>query len=156
EGEAAFQIEGIGTVTTRGALSAAALDELSRAWPASLPFEDLARALLAAGLIEDSAEGRHKLAGPVMALLTLSALSVSVAPARGPPWGPPPAGPRSARLLAAREGWLPTLRHTAFRLDEVGRLIAPLLDGTHDRSALLEVLLREHRAGRLPVRYKGA
>jgi hypothetical protein len=156
DGEAVFRLESGGTVTLRGELAAAALDELSRAWPASLPFEGLFGALARAGRVEDSAEGRHQLASLLMHLHGVSAVSASVAPARSVPLSRTPVVMRAARLLSATEGWVPTPRHTVCQVDDVGRKTAPLMDGTHDRAALLRALMQEHRAGRLPVRHKGA
>ena len=47
----------------------------------------------------------------------------------------------AASDAAAGLGWTATLRHTSFQITPPARLLLPLLDGTRDRSALLQCLV---------------
>jgi SAM-dependent methyltransferase len=155
-GAAVFKLHTGGTVTTGDSVATAAMAALGRAWPESVPFDRLAEGLVAAGVTEATPEGRHRLAAVLMSLLAGSAVSASVGPARcvAQVSGSPAVTPL-ARYLAAKEGWLPTRRHTVFRTDEFGRRAVPLLNGQRTRDGVVEELVREFEAGRLPVKQDG-
>jgi methyltransferase-like protein len=62
---------------------------------------------------------------------------------------------RLARVQAEEGSWLASRRHTLFKLDDLTRRLVPLLDGGHDRPALVEQLVGQVGAGSLTVSTAG-
>lgn len=151
-----FVVEGAGTVTTADPIPIAALEVLGRAWPESVEFDQLANSLVAAGTIDATKEARHRLATVLMDLLAFASISASLGPARctGRISGPPKVT-ALARYLAAKEGWLPTRRHTVCRVDDLGRRLVPLLNGQRTRDEVIDILLEDFRAGKMSLQHEG-
>lgn len=150
DGPAKFTLDGGATVTVADPSLASALDVIAGAWPAAVTFEAVA------GRTDGSPAARHQLAGGLMNLLLNSAVTASVAPVRcaATVSDTPDVGPL-ARHFAAKEGWVPTFRHTVLKMDEFGRRVAPLLDGTRTREAVLGELMNQFRTGRLTLNQDG-
>ena len=145
DGPARYTLDGGATLTVSDPSLAAALDGIVAAWPASVPFDAVA-----------AGAERKQLAGGLLNLLLNGGVTASVVPVRcvATVSDTPDVGPL-ARHFAAKEGWVPTARHTVLRLDEFGRRVVPLLDGKRTRDAVLDELVNQFRTGRLTMHQDG-
>jgi len=124
----------------------ALLEELERAWPRALSFDEIEERLAADGLALDG-EGLELLMRLVVAKM------VELHAWRAPVAGRISARPRASatsRQEARRRPYATTLLHGTMGLDDpVVRGFLKLLDGTRDRNALLDALKAEFPA--IPV-----
>jgi len=132
-------------------LSKQALFCLTEAWPKSIAFDDLlaaARARLAGNLAivreaTDRAADARELADNMLNLFRLEMISLSTHPE---PFvteaGEFPRASALARWHARRAGHIPDLRMRVATVDGLSRRLLCHLDGHHDRSALIEELVR--------------
>jgi hypothetical protein len=131
--------------TTADAALRAILWRLWEARPAAVPFADLVTGL---------PRSPEELAAELLQLY----LGDIVMLHRRPPAlattpGPRPCASRLARLQAARGvERVHDLRHRPAEPDPFARYLLPLLDGTRDRAALVEVLMAKASAGEFAVR----
>jgi SAM-dependent methyltransferase len=127
-------------------LTKAALLELCERWPATIEFDALieaASARLHAAGIDAQAPDRERLAADLIeCLLRKAVIARSWEPALATS---PPEKPKLGafnRITAEREGWIASLHHHRIELAAPLQKLAPLLDGTRDRAALLaEIVL---------------
>ena len=120
-------------------ISKAAMAVLAKHWPAPIPFSDLsAMAATRIGLPGDVDEVQTAtLASDMLKSFCAGAAELH---ALGPAFViEPGARPRAfavSRLQAARGANVTNLRHEMVALDDVGRALLPLLDGSRSRAAL--------------------
>jgi methyltransferase-like protein/SAM-dependent methyltransferase len=139
------------TVGTDHPLSKAAFLHLASVWPASLSFEDLqvaVRARLGGGVIQVQSPTTHSrdtelLAENLLQAFTADVVVLHVAPPRlATAPGERPRTSAYARFQAGLGDRVTTLRHEVLPVDEVTRHLLCALDGSRDRTALLEGLVR--------------
>jgi len=157
-----FRTAAGGDISTVSAISKAALVELGSQWPLAVPFGELlerARTLLGGSrsnvAMDDDA---RMLAIEMLQCYAANAVDLRVwspAMAAGPPERPV-ASPL-ARLQARRASEVTNLLHKSITMNPFSRVLLPLLDGTRDRTALLETLMPRIDAGEVvvPVRAGG-
>lgn len=147
-------------VETKDAIGKSALMCLRDRWPHTLGFDELrrlARERLQPGAADDDETTRKQDSESLGTLLlhcyvnSLSKLvefwqcaprfviEVSCRPVASP----------LARLDAPRQDWTTTMRHEIHRLSALPRLLLPLLDGTRDRAALLDELVKFVMSGQM-------
>jgi methyltransferase-like protein/cyclopropane fatty-acyl-phospholipid synthase-like methyltransferase len=143
------------TLTVNEPLLKAALLALYELWPASASFEELWTATLKLlGRSEtkapaDSSEFATKLLlGHMVRLLNLHTYDPPIATEPGER---PRAGALARRNAAAGSRVVSLRNHNA-ALEEIDRLILPLLDGTRDRAAIIDDLASEVAAGNLKLK----
>ena len=134
------------TLAIDHAPSVTALDLLSAAWPSTIPFDDLVdRALDATpdraggGASETLDRHRALISGNLLTAHCYTAQLVELRPRPLDPVAVPSERPRaseSARVEAGRGPVVTDAYYQAVRLDEIGRRLIGLLDGTRDRAAL--------------------
>lgn len=142
-----FRAPGTPTLTTHEPLMKAAMLELADRWPMSVPFLDLlAAARQRAGLAPPADAGRaevqaSELSARILNCYTSALVELSVAP---PPFvthvSDRPVASPFARLRAATDARVVNMRLEAAALAERPRELLRLLDGQHDRAALLDVI----------------
>jgi methyltransferase-like protein len=159
EGPESFQgLTGL-RLTTSVPVVKAAMTLLGELWPGSVRFTalpELARQRL--GPAADSRGPRQDLlaleqallaayacAGEAMALLTLTPPTFTVQVSERPVASP------LARLQAAAALPITNLRHGATTVTPFDRYLLPLLDGTRDRTALVQELVSRFEQGQLPI-----
>jgi hypothetical protein len=133
-----------GSLQTRHPLTKAALCELAEIWPLSVKMPDLlqrTRARLGPLGLEESSAGQD---GSSLCQFLLQAYAADMVefhlyqPAMCARPGDRPLASALARWEAmAGEEEVTTLRHTRVQLDQIGRHLLTLLDGTRDQAALL-------------------
>jgi methyltransferase-like protein/SAM-dependent methyltransferase len=128
---------------------------LRRLWdarPAAVPFADVLAAVHAAAPNEDGLPER--LAGAMLQLYLSDIVTLHLyPPTLAPVAGTRPCASRLARFQAAHGAErVHDLRHRAAHPDTFARYLLPLLDGSRDRSALVEVLAARATAGEFEVR----
>lgn len=131
------------TLTTREPLMKAAMLRLAAAWPLPVPFEEL----LAAARAESGASGAAaaeqatQLATRLLNCFSSGLVEFSIAP---PPYvvhaGDRPLASPYARLRAAQSRRVVNMRLESIDLADRPREVLRLLDGQHDRPALLDVI----------------
>ncbi|MGH9405065.1 MAG: methyltransferase regulatory domain-containing protein [Terriglobia bacterium] len=132
-------------VTTNHPLTKAALWLLGSRWPGRMKFNELeARAL------EVSQSTREARSGPLLEQVLLNMYGSQMVelhshePALSERAGERPLASALARLMLRQGSYVTNLRHEGIDLeDEALRRLILLLDGTRDRTALLEALKRE-------------
>jgi methyltransferase-like protein len=150
---------GIG-LNSRDPLVKAAMVHLAEQWPRAVPFPALCEA--ARQLSGSGASGTDKAASDVQALgQALLTFYASASTSLVELWLHPPRLPASlperpvasplARLQAAHHEYVTNLRHEQVYLGEFERHLLRLLDGAHDREALVEGLTRVVEEGELLV-----
>jgi methyltransferase-like protein len=157
-----FKGPGGAVLSTPDCLLKAVMQELRAVWPLSLAFEDLRQRarnrLRAAGrtlgepnLAETSRIGSGLMSGYLGGLVELSPSAprficeVSERPVACP----------LARWQAERGNTATNRRHEQTRLDDAERQVLRRLDGTRDRAALLEEVVRMVQAGVLAAKREG-
>jgi len=136
---------------------------LAAAWPQSLPFEELkdrALARLAPGPVVREAAG---LDGDIRQLAQELAQASSQQlvelhlhqPEMASEPGERPVAPPLARLQAKSQMWVTNLCHRPVGLDALARHLLSYLDGSRDREALLDILMRYVREKGLVVEQNG-
>ncbi len=140
----------------------AALVYLSKVWPLSVRFTDVlaaARKLLGPGhelpeATDAEALGKALLTGYAMAGEAVVDLSLRPRPFVTKVTERPVAS-RLARLQAAHSLQVTNLAHGPIALSEFDRQLLPYLDGTHNRSALLTIMMERYKQGLLTVSQEG-
>jgi methyltransferase-like protein/2-polyprenyl-3-methyl-5-hydroxy-6-metoxy-1,4-benzoquinol methylase len=133
-----------------GPFTKAAMLYLGEQWPRAVPFKDLITA--ASSMLEVEPESERELAGHAssLGLNLLKGFSCSAdlvdfyveAPAFVPEAGERPVASPVARFQAMRGAQVSNLRHERLELEPSQRRLLCLLDGTHDRAALLDEMCR--------------
>jgi methyltransferase-like protein len=143
------------TVSTSSPTLKAAVRVLLERWPATIPFPELDRAV-AETLRMKSDDGKTLALGLLQTYLASDLLELHAAPIPYAPPGPKPAALIEARArLAIGELGAATRRHDYFQASEFERQLLPLLDGTRDRPAILDELVRLTLADDLSVQREG-
>jgi methyltransferase-like protein/2-polyprenyl-3-methyl-5-hydroxy-6-metoxy-1,4-benzoquinol methylase len=143
------------TLSTSRPLLKAAMLVLSRRWPGTVPFDELrqeARAL--AGGTADPAEDARALAlGLLNSYISSDLVELHAVPlpvSRAP--GERPTALGSARLRAAAGATaVANRRHELVRLNDLNQRLVPLLDGTRDRTEIIDRLTERALTGDLNV-----
>jgi methyltransferase-like protein len=120
-------------------ISKAAMAVLAKHWPAPIPFSDLsAMAAARIGLSGDVDDAQTAtLASDMLKSFCAGAAELhALGPAFTIEAGARPLAFAVARLQAARGTHVTNLRHEMVGLDDDGRALLPLLDGSNSRSAL--------------------
>lgn len=142
----------------------AALMVLAEAWPRRLSFSDLLKqASVRLGLevpTDPSALARliDQVGGPLLMLhtgLPFGSIELALGPVNvvATP-GAKPLSPASTRRQAPT-GIVTNLRHRLIQLDDFGKQLLPLLDGTRDRNLILDALHEKVRQQELVIRENG-
>jgi hypothetical protein len=128
----------------------AAIKCLASSWPEGLLFEDLHAAALAqlptgkrVGYERDKAASRKKLAGSLLMYRGVAIVNAWLNPPPELACLPLPEAPIAlpvARLQARQGNVVSNSRHQQIKLDDVERHIVTMLDGKHERSALVKIL----------------
>jgi len=149
-------------LTTRRPLLKAAMKALADRWPGTVAFPDLllaARALLGASPDDPVAEDDAR---ELAANLVNTYVSSDLIELYGAAICPAAVSDRPVAMVSARAGVaagaaaVANQRHVLVTLSEMDRCLMPLLDGTHDRAALLDELTAQAAAGGLQVQRDGA
>jgi methyltransferase-like protein/SAM-dependent methyltransferase len=157
---AQYRVSGGATLTTREPLLKAAMACLRDAWPGTVPFEALrerARARLRAGPAPSQADDLRTLARGLVDcylssdLVELHAHAPRLVTQAGERPVASPVARRQARLGRAATNRL----HTPVQLNDLERQLVTHLDGTHDRTALIEILAGLCQRGVLTVQKDG-
>jgi methyltransferase-like protein len=137
-------------------LTKAALLELCAHWPASLSFpalHDAARARLRDANVDAGEPDRARLAADMIeCLLRKAVMARCHEPALATTIPAKPELSAFNRLMAEREGWMASLHHHHVGLPAPTQKLAPLLDGTRDRAALLAAIQQLVEDGELSFR----
>jgi methyltransferase-like protein len=126
-------------------LTKAALLELCARWPATLDFEELieaARGRLREAELDVDTPDRQRLAADLIeCLLRKAVITRSWQPAIATSMPDKPKLSAFNRITAEREGWIASCHHHRIQLATPMQKLAPLLDGTRDRAALLAEII---------------
>jgi len=139
----------------------AALEHLHQIWPLSLPFESLLHALRARMKAVDDPQASHVTPGAEelksglihcynkkrVELNTIPpsfVLTISDKPIASP----------VARMQARSGNTVTNLRHEAGQLNEFGREVLSMLDGSHDRASIVGKLIQSVESGRVTLSRK--
>lgn len=142
-------------LSTSNPVIKAAMRVLGERWPATVSFDELDRAVNS--IFATAGDGGQTLAvGLLNTYLAADLLELHAAPviASAPREKPVALAVARARL-AAGETAVANRRHELVRPGDVERQLIPLLDGTRDRSALLDALTELAQAGSLTVQLEG-
>jgi methyltransferase-like protein/SAM-dependent methyltransferase len=142
------------TLSTSNPILKGAMQVLGRAWPATVSYPELVREVteLVGGEGVDQSLG----VGLLNTYLSSDLFEVHAAPVRSVALGERPEALAVARAkLAAGEEGVANRRHNHLRVSDLDRRILPLLDGTRDRSAILDRLAELAVAGDLTVSRQG-
>jgi methyltransferase-like protein len=147
---------GLQLATNRPILKAA-MSALVEVWPGTLAFDELLRrsrerlgvAVASPEQGPDEAQLASGLLDSYMGSDLVEFHGAAVTLARTP--GEKPLAPLSTRLGAAEGRAVANRRHEVVRLPDFARHLLALLDGTRDRAALLEELIRLTEAGEVRV-----
>jgi hypothetical protein len=149
-------------MSTGHPLAKAALMQLAEAWPKALWFDELL-ALVQARLGPASAGGDEE-PGRALALgdiiLATYAAGMVDLHLHVPPWvlevSERPVASPLARVYLERGSLVTTMRHTMVRMEgSLERHLLLLLDGTRDRTALLDALAALVGSGAVPLEHDG-
>jgi methyltransferase-like protein/SAM-dependent methyltransferase len=139
------------TMSTNNPLLGKALYTLFDAWPRSLAFEDLWTRVRGASPEAESTEP-NQLAVPVVMCYLADLIELHVhPPAFTLEVSDRPCASGFARLQAEDNDRVTNLRHYSVDLDAFDRLVLQHLDGSHDRTRILEALEDAVRAGELVI-----
>ncbi len=140
-----------GTLTASEPLGKAAIKHLIDVWPRTIPLEELYKAALFQ--LPDSASpaaGLDTLAGAMMAALSAGLLRVYLHPPEFcPTIGDTPQTTELARVLAARKAVLTNQMHENVLLDDLQFYVLSQLDGSNNRTAILQKLQQAIDRGEL-------
>lgn len=132
----------------------AALRHLRSAWPSAVAFSELAAAALAQAPMDQQDPEKNALAlsHVIETCHSMGIVELWTHPTShiSPVAGPLPRATRWARWQAVHLPRVTTLRHTGVNVEEIIRHVLPLLDGTRDRQALAEELVRRNIAAGEP------
>jgi methyltransferase-like protein len=150
------------TLSTNRPLVKAALVHMAGLWPRSLSVKDLWDAIRS--LLRDSPEpekcllsdGLEPLADVLMQLQRSNLVELHIHPPRCTlqPGERPVASPY-ARLQARTAGQITNLRHRRVELDGFARFVMRLLDGQHDRPAILAALAQAIKVDGVTIEHQG-
>jgi methyltransferase-like protein len=148
------------TITARAPVTQAALRQLVNAWPAAVPFRELAA--ISIKEIErnppDEEQDRHKqiLSQDLLKLYARRLVRLRVDSPRcvGKASARPCVSPL-VRWQATHSEFVVNRRHESLQSTEIGRRLLPRLDGTNDRHALERHLGQGLKRGELLVRRDG-
>jgi methyltransferase-like protein/cyclopropane fatty-acyl-phospholipid synthase-like methyltransferase len=144
------------TVSTNAPLVKTALMVLFEAWPELLPFEDLCHRVesrLVAAHVQMAAKWRHGLAGTLLQFYLSNLVRMHVhVPRFVLTLGTRPVARPLARYQAEQGQPITSLLHRGALLNELDRALLPLLDGSRNRSALVDGLVHHALAGKLTIR----
>jgi SAM-dependent methyltransferase len=122
-------------------LTKAALLELCARWPATLAFDELIEAACArlrdAGSDVGTPDRERLAADLIECLLRKAVIARCIEPAIATSVADAPKLSAFNRIMADREGWIASAHHHRIELSGPAQKLAPLLDGTRDRAALL-------------------
>lgn len=143
-----FRKSGGALASTDHPVSKAALELLSEVWPLGLePHALLARAC---GRLDAPDDGRLAMQDLFQCVLSGLVELRSWQPPCVARAGERPRASGCAAMECATSEIVTSLRHEAVRLDPFSRALLPLLDGQRDRAALVERILGDVAAGRMP------
>jgi methyltransferase-like protein/cyclopropane fatty-acyl-phospholipid synthase-like methyltransferase len=153
------------SLTSGDPIVKAALVHLASVWPRSVPFATLraeARKLIGSAKPEDPAEletdnlllGKALLTGYATAGGSIVELSLMTSPFVTTVADRPKASPL-ARVQAASGHQVTNLAHQPVGLTEFDRQLLPYLDGAHNRSSLLKIMVERYKQGFLTVAQEG-
>jgi methyltransferase-like protein len=153
------------TLSTGDPIVKAALLHLSRIWPKSAPFATLlaeARKLLGSGSSDDPATIEMETLCLGKALLTAHATGgsplIELSPRPRPfvtTVGERPLASPLARVQAQSANQVTNLAHQPVNITDFDRQLLPYLDGAHNRSTLLKIMLARFKQGVLRVAHEG-
>ena len=150
-----------GTLRAGAPITKAAMLLLRDQWPLSMPFEQLvtaARAKLgvAVGDGQPRPEDPVVLGGDMLQAYTVEAIELRMQALQFPitPSERPVASPL-ARWQAARGAMVTNLRHEHTKVDDFAQRLLPHLDGTRERTQLVEALAKDVAEGRLEIEPQG-
>ena len=125
--------------TSSGPLKAA-MRELARCWPATVSYLDLSRAVNEV-LATPEADHQELALGLLNTYIATDLLELHAVPIAAPAIGERPVALVAARArLAAGDRVVANRRHELIRPSDFDLKLIPLLDGTRDRTALIEQL----------------
>lgn len=133
-------------ISSSDPVTKAALSELCARWPASLEFDALLEVacmrLREAGMDPGSPDRARVAADLIECLLRKAVIARSLEPALATAVPERPKLGAFNRAMAEREGWIASLHHHRIELSAPMQKLAPLLDGTRDRAALLAAIVQ--------------
>ncbi len=143
------------TLSTSSPVLKAAMRILRERWPATVSFAELDAAVVE--MLGGQSDGGRTLAIAILnTYLAADLLELHAMPLRTTSLGERPMALAAARArLALGDVGIATRRHEFYRTNELDRQLIPLLDGTRDRSAVLDRLTKVTLAGELTVRREG-
>jgi SAM-dependent methyltransferase len=129
-------------ISSGESVTKAALLELCERWPATLSFDALYEAACArlqtANVELGEPPDRQRLAADLIeCLLRKAVIARCIEPAIATSVADAPKLSAFNRIMADREGWIASAHHHRIELSGPAQKLAPLLDGTRDRAALL-------------------
>jgi SAM-dependent methyltransferase/methyltransferase-like protein len=127
----------------------AVMAHLRRQWPGTAPFNELVRTFAGDATGAELENARIELAGVMKVYFDLKLVELRPRSLRfiATTPGPRPKATALARWQAANNRMISTLRHSAITLDEAGRELLPLLDGSRDVHAIATEIQRRKAAG---------
>ncbi|MGL6097890.1 MAG: methyltransferase regulatory domain-containing protein [Fimbriiglobus sp.] len=150
------------TMATNRPLLKSAMQVLKAAFPGTVPFDSLRKQAreLAGGNPADPkviAEDTQTLAvGLLNCYMQSDLIELHGGPVTfGRTVGDKPTALPLARLQATKGAVAANRRHEVIRLNELDRHLLPLLDGTHDKPAIVEKLVEVAKAGKMHVQKDG-
>ncbi|MBC8354685.1 MAG: methyltransferase regulatory domain-containing protein [Planctomycetes bacterium] len=151
------------SLATADPLVKAAMISLREAWPASVLFEDLVtqaiEKLCPGPLLVDTDQFHRdamRMAQPLLNCYATGHIDVYVEPLSfALSIAEYPVASALARLQAGQVDSVTTLSHNMTRLNDLERRLLPLLDGQHNRAALVDALREDVVSGKLVLRDKG-
>ncbi len=139
----------------------AALEHLHQIWPLSLPFESLLHAVRARiessddPVVHHATPGAEELKSGLIHCYNQKRVELNTIP---PSFvltiSDKPIASPVARMQARSGNTVTNLRHEAGQLNEFGREVLCMLDGSHDRSAIVARLIRSVEMGRIALTRK--
>jgi methyltransferase-like protein/cyclopropane fatty-acyl-phospholipid synthase-like methyltransferase len=155
---AQFQSRSGMVVSTSGPLLKAAMLTLSEVWPGTLPFAGLLKESLARlGRTEEKDDAPALALGLLNAFVASDLIELHAMPMRfARTVSEKPTALAHARLRAADgHATVANRRHEVVRLSDLNLHLLPLLDGTRDRTSLVDALTEKALAGELTVQKAG-
>lgn len=150
-------------ISTGEPIVKAGLAVLTEAWPAAVPFEQLyqqARARLGPAATDETAQkDRAELAGTMLKLYSIGGAGLVEFWRSYPKFSTrvsdkPVAAP-VARLMAAENQSIATMRHQCIMLNDLDKQLIPMLDGTQTRLTMRTKLLEAFGKGQINLARQG-